>query len=726
MLLPVGILVASAILGALDDRQSFVGATRHGMSARRKMVWQTGIATVAGLLLYLPDPYGLGLHHIYIPFLGSYSIGILYLPIAILTIIAMSNAVNFTDGLDSLAGGLSAIAFVAFGIIAYQQGQLGVVTFSFTMVGSLLGFLWFNAHPAQVIMGDTGSLMLGATLSVCAFMTGQWLLLPIVGHRLRGGNRLGYPSGQLLQVDRWQADLQDDSAPSPLRREGRRLVGNAGHLAILDRRYDVRIDRRGVRAALSPAFRNSRVVSYQGKRVTVMGLGTRAGGLGIARFFAEHGAIVTVTDGKTEAELADSLAELRGFAIEYALGGHQERHFTPEGADLVVRNPAVRRWSPYLALARKTGVPVEMEMSIFLQASPAPVIGITGTKGKTSTSTLTAAILRAWRPTRYLPAIWAFQRWPIWRRSSLRPRWCSRSATGSSKPWTSVRLVPGSRCSPTSMRIISIPTTVSTTTRHTKRSIGRHLSADDTFIVNRDNAEAWRAVDDTRARVVSFGSFRPAGEGFWVEDRTICWETRDSSGCIELPDRFVYQGMHQRLNAAAAIAAAMVRGADVASIRAGLDAYQGVKDRAELVAEIDGVLYVNDTSATAPAAAIAALDAYSGRQIHAIAGGFDKKLELDALGAALAARATSILLLEGTATPRLMESIAASGGSWLGPFDSMRAAVEAGAERAQAGDVVLLSPGCASFGLFRDEFDRGEKFREAVAALTGTPLQAAR
>jgi UDP-N-acetylmuramoylalanine--D-glutamate ligase len=144
------------------------------------------------------------------------------------------------------------------------------------------------------------------------------------------------------------------------------------------------------------------VISYQGKRVTVMGLGTRAGGLGVARFFAEQGAIVTVTDGKSEAELADSLAELRGYPVEFALGGHQDRHFTPEGADLVVRNPAVRRWSPYLAMARESGVPVEMEISIFLQASPAPVIGITGTKGKTSTSTLTAAILRAWRPNTVL------------------------------------------------------------------------------------------------------------------------------------------------------------------------------------------------------------------------------------------------------------------------------------------------------------------------------------
>jgi len=89
--------------------------------------------------------------------------------------------VNFTDGLDGLAAGTAAVAFCAYGIIAYRQGQIGVVTYCFTMVGALLGFLWFNAPPAQVIMGDTGSLAIGASLAVAAFMTGQWLLLPIVG-----------------------------------------------------------------------------------------------------------------------------------------------------------------------------------------------------------------------------------------------------------------------------------------------------------------------------------------------------------------------------------------------------------------------------------------------------------------------------------------------------------------------------------------------------------------
>jgi phospho-N-acetylmuramoyl-pentapeptide-transferase len=184
MLLPIGILLAAALLGAIDDRIKLGGVNnpqQRGMTARFKFGWLVVFAIVAGCILHLPEPWGLGLHHIYVPFFGRYNIGLIYLPIAIFSIVAMSNAVNLTDGLDTLAAGLAGIAFVSYGIIAYQQGQVGVVTFCFTMVGSLMGFLWFNAHPAQVFMGDTGSLAIGAALATAAFMTGQWLLLPIVG-----------------------------------------------------------------------------------------------------------------------------------------------------------------------------------------------------------------------------------------------------------------------------------------------------------------------------------------------------------------------------------------------------------------------------------------------------------------------------------------------------------------------------------------------------------------
>jgi phospho-N-acetylmuramoyl-pentapeptide-transferase len=178
MLLPLGVLLCCGVLGAVDDRLSLVGSKRAaGMTARFKMLWLLLFATVTAGILYWP----LGLHHIAIPILGRYDIGLVYIPIAIVGITGMANAVNLTDGLDTLAGGTGAIAFVCYGIIAYKQQQVGVVTFCFTMVGALLGFLWYNAHPAQVFMGDTGSLSLGAALATAAFMTGQWLLLPVVG-----------------------------------------------------------------------------------------------------------------------------------------------------------------------------------------------------------------------------------------------------------------------------------------------------------------------------------------------------------------------------------------------------------------------------------------------------------------------------------------------------------------------------------------------------------------
>lgn len=181
MFLPVLVLLSAGVLGGIDDAMNLVGGKKAGMTGRFKFAWMSLFALCAALVLHLPDPFGLGLHHMYIPFAGRMDIGFVYVPIAIFAIVGTANAVNFTDGLDGLAAGTGAIAFCVYGIIAYRQGQLGVVTYCFIMVGALVGFLWFNAPPAQVIMGDTGSLAIGASLAVAAFMTGQWLLLPVVG-----------------------------------------------------------------------------------------------------------------------------------------------------------------------------------------------------------------------------------------------------------------------------------------------------------------------------------------------------------------------------------------------------------------------------------------------------------------------------------------------------------------------------------------------------------------
>ena len=179
ILVPIGTLIAYGALGAIDDIAGLQGKRKgSGLSGRWKFIWQTIFAFIFALALHYP----LGLRSVAIPTIPEkIEIGIVYIPIAMFIIVGMSNAVNLTDGLDSLAGWTAAIAFASFGVIAYLQQQPYLVIFCFTIVGALLAFLWYNAHPAELFMGDTGALALGATLGAVALMTGQWLLLPLVG-----------------------------------------------------------------------------------------------------------------------------------------------------------------------------------------------------------------------------------------------------------------------------------------------------------------------------------------------------------------------------------------------------------------------------------------------------------------------------------------------------------------------------------------------------------------
>ena len=182
LILPLFMLIVTGSLGAIDDwlklQQKRRGEAKVGIVARYKMLALLAISTFAAFVLF----FLFELESIAIPTVPEkISIGLLYLPVAIFIISGTANAVNITDGLDGLAGGSAAIAFAAYGVIAARQGQPQLVTFCFCMTGAILAFLWYNAHPADLFMGDAGSLALGATLGTVALMTGQWLLLPIVG-----------------------------------------------------------------------------------------------------------------------------------------------------------------------------------------------------------------------------------------------------------------------------------------------------------------------------------------------------------------------------------------------------------------------------------------------------------------------------------------------------------------------------------------------------------------
>jgi phospho-N-acetylmuramoyl-pentapeptide-transferase len=178
VLVPMAALLGYSLLGALDDWEGIHGKRRGaGMRIRTKFLSQVllavALAFVLRYILNVPDLFLPGIRF-------EIDLGIFYIPIATFIIVAATNAVNFTDGLDGLAGLISATIFAAYGFIALLQGQVFVGRFCFTMVGALFGFLWFNVHPAQLFMGDTGALSLGATIGVVALMTGQWGLLPVI------------------------------------------------------------------------------------------------------------------------------------------------------------------------------------------------------------------------------------------------------------------------------------------------------------------------------------------------------------------------------------------------------------------------------------------------------------------------------------------------------------------------------------------------------------------
>ncbi len=180
ILVPLGVMVIYAVIGGLDDLAGVRGVRRGaGLTAVRKLVWEIPLTLGIAVVMLVTDIQFAG--EVGVPGVREMvSVGWAWVVFAAFVILGFANAVNLTDGLDGLAGIIVASAFAAYGVIAQLQGQFYLIRFCFTVVGACFAFLWYNAHPAQMFMGDTGSLALGATLGTVALMTGQWLLLPVV------------------------------------------------------------------------------------------------------------------------------------------------------------------------------------------------------------------------------------------------------------------------------------------------------------------------------------------------------------------------------------------------------------------------------------------------------------------------------------------------------------------------------------------------------------------
>lgn len=177
--LPLAALIGGGVVGLIDDIINVRGLG-GGLKGLRPPI-KFGMVTIVGLVLGWYFFYKLGYDSVHVPFLGDWTIGIWMIPLFTFVLVATGNAVNITDGLDGLAGGLAAMAFGSFGVIALLQGNIGVAGFCFTVVGALLSYIWFNIFPARFFMSDIGSFSLGASLGVVAMLTNTLFLLPIIG-----------------------------------------------------------------------------------------------------------------------------------------------------------------------------------------------------------------------------------------------------------------------------------------------------------------------------------------------------------------------------------------------------------------------------------------------------------------------------------------------------------------------------------------------------------------
>jgi UDP-N-acetylmuramoylalanine--D-glutamate ligase len=458
------------------------------------------------------------------------------------------------------------------------------------------------------------------------------------------------------------------------------------------------------------------VNQLRGTRVTVMGLGSFGGGTGVVRFLASRGAVVRVSDPRTGRQLADSMTELVDLAnVDWRLGGQDWSHF--EDVELVVVNPAVRPDHPLLSQLVRRGVPLTTEMNLFWQLNRGRVIAVTGSNGKSTTTALIHSLLeaagkRCWLGGNIgrslLPVVDQIEPsdWVVLELSSFQLERLN---------WMQARpnIAVVTNFSPNHLdwhRTLEAYA-------EAKQSILRWQTPDDWAILNATDAHVsnWPG----RAQRLLFNSCSQQSRSHSAElDGSCVRVTIDGQPHSVSLSGFRLRGHHNQENAQAAVAAAMIADVDEASVERGLSQFESLPHRLQLVAEWKGRSFYNDSIATTPESAIAALDAFD-EPIVLLAGGYDKQVDLTAFAAAIGDRVKAVALL-GTTAPGLALQLEGQGTVSCFVASAFREAIQWAVDRSASGDVVLLSPGCASYDWFQSFEDRGRQFASIVSELTAS------
>jgi UDP-N-acetylmuramoylalanine--D-glutamate ligase len=454
----------------------------------------------------------------------------------------------------------------------------------------------------------------------------------------------------------------------------------------------------------------------RGKRVTVMGLGLHGGGLASARFCAARGAEVVVTDLKDRKTLSSTIEQLKDFSVRFVLGRHEEADFID--TDLVIKNPGVPVDSHYLALAHSHGVPVKTDISLFFEFSSNPLIAVTGSKGKSTTASVIHFGLASVYPDARLGGNITVS--PLTFIDDLKP---GTPVVLELSSWQLADLAGDDHLKPKVSMITNILPDHMNRYRDMdeyvkdKKIIYSRQDGNDWSIFNRDDPYTREFEIESKAKKLFFSRSRLNEnlEGCWLEhDRAILRCHGKEESILMRPLKLA--GEHNRLNCAAAALALTAFGVKSAAIDKSLPDFPGIEHRLEFFSEKNGIRFINDSAATIPHAVTEAVKSIPGN-IILITGGTDKNIDFTPFEQA-ASVPRRIILLQGSATDKIITLLLKAGIPFYGPFPTLEEAVSEALGKARAGDTVLFSPGCASFGLFQNEFERGRRFKKIISTLS--------
>lgn len=434
---------------------------------------------------------------------------------------------------------------------------------------------------------------------------------------------------------------------------------------------------------------------FKNKKVVIMGLGLHGGGVDSAKFFYKQGASVLVTDLKTEEQLGESIKKLRSFKkIEYALGGHREDDF--KTADLIIKNPDVPGHSPYLEIARQSNIEIQSDVGLFFKLSGAFIIGVTGSKGKSTTASLIFHLLRSKYKKIFLAGNIGVSPLSLLAKVKKGDKVVLELSSFELDDLNqSPNIAVVTNIMPDHLnRYADMSEYV-----NSKKRIFKFQGKKDILVLNGDDAVVRNFAAEATSRV--------------------CYFSKESKPENINLEGFKLYGNHNLSNLLAAIEVARIMKIPEKVIEKNIKTFKGVHSRQEFIREINGVKYFNDTTATIPEAVTSAIDSFSdrfrGANIFLICGGVYKGVDYRRMTERIRDKKVSLILLPGNASDKIKEKL--PGYNRIAEVDNMREAVDKASKMARAGDLVILSPAASSFNIFKNEFDRGDQFNKFVKKL---------